>query len=113
MYEVADINAILKHTLPNNVKVTITIDDIRLKSKLKNNQTLIVTKKSFFHTILDFFQSHPGELDDNDCLVQLIPGSYKSDEPINITGSDKVHLKSDSVMGSVVNGIQEPVFKLV
>ena len=31
-YEVVNINNTLKHILPNNVKVNITIDDIRLKS---------------------------------------------------------------------------------
>ena len=48
MYEVVDINNTLKHILPDNVKVNITIDDIRLKSILKTNQTLIFTERSFF-----------------------------------------------------------------
>ena len=30
------------------MKVNVTIHDVRLKSKLKNNQTLIFTKKTFF-----------------------------------------------------------------
>ena len=41
IYEVVDLNNTLKHILPNNVKVNITIDDIRLKSNLKTNQTLL------------------------------------------------------------------------
>ena len=48
IYEVVDSNNTLKYILPDNVKVNITIDDIRLKSNLKNNQTLIFTKKIFF-----------------------------------------------------------------
>ena len=48
IYEVTDINNVLKFILPDNVKVTITIDDIRLKSNLKIIQTLIFTNKSFF-----------------------------------------------------------------
>ena len=52
IYEVVDLNNTLKHILPDNVKVNITIDDIRLKSNLKINQTLIFTEKSFFHIIL-------------------------------------------------------------
>ena len=48
IYEVADLNNTLKYILPDNVKVNITIDDIRLKSNLKINQTLIFTEKSFF-----------------------------------------------------------------
>ena len=48
IYEVVDLNNTLKYILPDNVNVTITIDDIRLKSNLKTNQTLIFTEKSFF-----------------------------------------------------------------
>ena len=54
IYEVIDLNNTLKHILPDNVKISITIDDIRLKSNLKINQTLIITGKSFFYTILGF-----------------------------------------------------------
>ena len=39
IYEVIDFNNTLKYILPNNVEVNITIDDIRLKSNLKTNQT--------------------------------------------------------------------------
>ena len=41
IYEVIDLNNTLKYILPDNVKVNITIDDIRLKSNLKINQTSI------------------------------------------------------------------------
>ena len=108
IYEVIDLNNTLKHVLPNNVKANITIDDIRLKSNLKINQTLIFTKRSFFYTILGFTQSRSYPLDDIDSHYQLIAGSYKSDKPINITGIDKIHLKCDCIQGSIVNGIREP-----
>ena len=39
IYEVIDLNNTLKQILPDNVKVAITIDDIRLKTNLKINQT--------------------------------------------------------------------------
>ena len=45
LYEKSDINKTLEYDLPDN---TITIDVIRLKSNIKNNQTLIFTKKVFF-----------------------------------------------------------------
>ena len=51
IYEVIDLNKTLKIILPDNVKVSVTIDDFRLKSNLKTNQTLIFTEKSFFYTI--------------------------------------------------------------
>ena len=108
IYEIVDINNTLKHILPDNVKVNITIDDIRLKSNIKNNQTLIFTEKSFFYTILGFTQSRSYPLDDIDGFYQLIAGSYKSIKPINITGIDKIHFKCDCIQGSIVNGIREP-----
>ena len=91
------------------MKVNITIDDIRLKSKLKTNQTSIFTEKSFFHTILGFTRSRSYPLDDIDGFYQLIAGSYKSDKPINITGIDKIHLKCDCLEGSIVDGVREPI----
>ena len=109
IYEVVDLNNTLKHILPDNVKINITIDDIRLKSNLKTNPTLIFTEKSFFYTILGFTQSRSYPLDDIDGFYQLISGSYKSDRPINITGIDKIHLKCDCIQGSIVNGIREPI----
>ena len=91
IYEVVDLNNSLKHNLSDNVKVNITIDDVRLKCDLKTNQTLIFREKSFFYTILGFTQSGFYPLDDIDRFYQLITGSYKSDRPINITGINKIH----------------------
>ena len=104
-----DLNNTLKHILPDNVKVSVTIDDIGLKSNLKTNQTLIFTEKSFFYTILGFTRSRSYPLDDIDGFYQLIAGSYKSDRTINFTGIDKYHLKCDCIQGSIVNGIREPI----
>ena len=109
IYEVTALNNTLKHILPDNVKVNITIDDIRLKSNSKINQTLIFTEKSFFYKLLGFTQSHSYPLDDIDGFYQLIVGSYKSEKPINITGLDKVHLKCDYIQGSITTGIREPI----
>ena len=111
IYEIVDFNNTLKHILPDNVKVNITIDDIRLNSNLKINQTLLFTEKSFFYTILGFTQSRSYPLDDIDEFYQIIAGSYsyKSDRPTKITGIDKIHLKRDCIQGSIVNGIREPI----
>ena len=109
MYEITNINTIRRHILPNNLIVTILINDIRIKSSLKINQILIFTKKSFFFTILRFVQSCSGELGDIDGFIQSIPGSFKSDDSIDITGIDKKHLKCDCIDGSIVNGIGEPI----
>ena len=107
-YEIDDLNNTLKYILPDNIKVSVTIDDIRLKSTLKTNQTLIFTEKSFFYIILGYTQSRSYPLDDIDGFYQILPGSYESDKPINITGVDKIHLKCDCIQGSIVNGVREP-----
>ena len=110
IYNVVDLNKTLKNILPNNIKINVSIDERKYKTDLKINQTLIFTNKSFFYTILGFTQSHSYPLDDIEDFYQLIPGSYKSDKPINITGIDKVHLKCNVVDGSIVNGVREPIF---
>ena len=48
--DITDVNATLKFILSVDVNVSITIGDIRLKSDLNINQTLIFTKRSFFYT---------------------------------------------------------------
>ena len=109
IYNVVDLNKTLKNILPTNVKIDVTIDERKYKTDLKINQTLIFTNKSFFYTILGFTQSHQGPLNDIEGFYQILPGSYKSDKPINITGIDKVHLKCDCIDGSIMNGIREPI----
>ena len=90
------------------MKVSVTIDDVTLKSNLKINQVLIFTGKSFFYTVLGFTPSHSYPLDDIDGFYQLIAGSFKSDRPNNFTGVDKFHLKCDCINGSIVHGVREP-----
>ena len=109
IYEVDDLNNILKYILPYNMKVTITIHETRLQSNLKTNQTLIFTEKSFVYTILGFTQSHQGPLNDIEGFYQILPGSYTGNQPIKITEIDKVHLKCDCIHGSIVNGVREPI----
>ena len=109
IYNVIDLNIKLKNILPENVKISVTIDEKKYKSNIKVNQTLIFTNKSFFYTILGFTQSHSYPLNDIDGFYQLIAGSYRGDKPTNITGIDKVHLKCDCIDGSIVNGIREPI----
>ena len=109
IYEVVDLNNTLKYVLPDNVKLSATTNDVRLKSNLEFNQTLIFTEKSFFYIILGFTQSHSYPLDDIDEFYQLIAGSHKSEKPINFTGIDKIHLKSVCINGLIVNGVREPI----
>ena len=54
IFQVVDLNNSLKYILTDNVKVSVTTDDVRLKSNLKTNQTSIFTEKSFLYTVLGF-----------------------------------------------------------
>ena len=54
----------LKSLLPDELKVKITIDDIRLRSISTTNKTIRFIKKSIFYTILGFTETHSGPLDD-------------------------------------------------
>ena len=108
IYEIIDNISKLNSLLPNKVKVNITIVDIRLKSNLTTNKTMRFTEKSFFYTILASTQSHSGPLSDIEGFFQLILGKYKINRPNFITGVNQVHLKWDSVNGSIVNAIREP-----
>ena len=109
MYEISDINSMIESILLNKVKIKITIDDNRLKSKLATNKTIMFTRKSLFYTILGHTQSNSGPLGDMKIFVQLIPGSYTGDKPINITGIDEIHLEANCFQGSKVNGVREPI----
>ena len=53
---------ILKNLLPNEKKVNITIDEIRLKSRLTTNKTVRFTKKILLYKNLGFTQPHSGPL---------------------------------------------------
>ena len=61
----------LKNLLPKEVKVNITIDDIRLKSNLNTNKLIRFTKRSFLYTILGFTQFLSGPLVDFHGLIKI------------------------------------------
>ena len=74
-----------------------------MKLRLVVRPGITVTKfdeKSFFSTILGFTQywdyKHYNE--------------YNSQKIINLSTTDKMHLKNDCIHGCVVNGIRQPIF---
>ena len=89
IYEISDLNLMLKSLLPDDVEVNITNDDISLRSNLTTYKTIKFTKRSFY-TILGFTQSHSGPLGDIKGLVQKIPETYKIKKLIYITGIEKI-----------------------
>ena len=79
----------LQSLLPINKKKENSIDDNRLRSNFATNGTKMFTKKSLFYVILGYNQSLIGELRAFEGVFQILPGSYKSDKPINIIGEYK------------------------
>ena len=107
IYEVSDLNKMLKSLLPNELKVKYTMAVIRLRSDLTTNKTINFTEKTFFYTILGFTQSYSGVLGDIEAFIQKLLGNHRSERPINITGFDKIVLKCDVTIGSFVNYIRK------
>ena len=95
--------------MPDIVKGSVTIDGIRLKSYLKILQTLILSEKSFFRTILGFIRSRSYPLEDIEGFHHIIAEFCKIEKPVNITGIEKINLKCDCINGSIVNGNREPI----
>ena len=58
---------------------------------------------------MGFTQSYSGPSGDLDGFIQLIPGTYKSDRPIEITSIDKNQLKGQCNNGSIVKGLRESI----
>ena len=106
---ISDINLMLKSLLLDEVIASITIADIRLRSNLTTNKTIRFTKKSFLYTILGFVRSRLIPLGNINGYIQSLPGTYKNEKPIKITGIDKIHLKCSCISGSNVNGIRQPI----
>ena len=86
---------------PSNV-INIEFDDITRKTKLVVNIGIIAIRfdeKSFFSTILGFT---PG-------WDYKHYNKYISQKIVNLSNTNKIHLKCDAIDGSVVNGVRQPI----
>ena len=82
--------------------IVIEYDDIKMKTKLVVRYGIIAIRfdeKSFFSTILGFT---PG-------WDYKHYNQYLSQKIVNLSSTNKIHLKCDCIDGSVVNGIREPI----
>ena len=91
IYEISDLTLMIKFLLPDDIKIYIAIDDIRLKINLLTNKLKSFTQRSFLDTKLDFTQSHSGFSNDSpQRIFQKLPGFSKYERPLNITGIEKM-----------------------
>ena len=72
--EISDSILLLKSLLQSEVKVNITIDDIRLRSNFTSNKFIKFTQKLFLYTKLGFTQTHSGVLGHIEIFVEKVAG---------------------------------------
>ena len=86
---------------PSNV-IDIEHDDITMKTEMLVKSGIIAIRfdeKSFFSTILGFT---PG-------WDYKHYNKYTSQKIVNLSNTNKIHLKRDAINGSVVNGLRQPI----
>ena len=89
---------------PSNV-IDIEFDDITMKTKLvvkSGNTPVRFDEKSFFSTVLGFTPVW----DYKHC------NEYISQKNVNLSSTNKIHLETDFIDGSIISGLREPVLYL-
>ena len=100
-YELVDINNTIQQEFINpcgfyfDFKFNIEADTISMKSVLTTSYSIYFNSE--LNTLLGFTKT------------DYTAGTHKSEKPVMITTTDKVHLKCDCVDGSIVNGIREQI----
>ena len=89
----------LKQTKDQNlifyIEYNIQADTISMKSILSSSNHIVFNSE--LNNLLAFTKTRYSE------------GTHRSEKPVMITTTDKVHLKCDCVDGSIVNGIREQI----
>ena len=83
-------------------KILIRLDDITRKTKLVVDSGIIAIRfdeKSFFSTIVDFTAGWDYKH----------YNQYLSQKIVNLSSTNKIHLKADVIDGSVVDGVRQPI----
>ena len=107
IYTFKDISEILLNYVQSEYKgeinkIVIEFDDITIKTKLVVKSGIIAVRfeeKSFFSTILGFISGW-------DCKHY---NEYISQKVLHLGSTNIMHLKSDILDGSVVNGLRQPI----
>ena len=83
-------------------ELVIEFDDITRKTKLVVDNgiiAVIINKQSFFSIVLGFTSG----------WVHKHYNKYTSQKVVNLSTTNKIHLKCDVIAGSVVNGLRQPI----
>ena len=90
-----------EYLVPSNT-IVIEFDDVSRKSKIVvSNDTIAIRfdENSFFSTILGFTAGWDYKH----------YNQYLSQKIVNLSSTNKIHLKCDAIDGSVLNGIRQPI----
>ena len=119
IYTIQDISDAIHIFSGHSEIIQIEYDDISMKTKIilkfKNNNgkakfglgTLRFDEKSFFQDLLGFspyWDYKPTNFDHD-----AIPGVYTSDKILNLSSTNKIHLKCGCIDGSIQDGIRQPI----
>ena len=107
IYSFKDISEALFNILQSeypqsNSEILIRLDDVTRKTKLVVNSGIIAIRfdeNSFFSTILGFTAGWDYKH----------YNQYLSQKIVNLSSTNKIHLKCDAIDGSVVNGVRQPI----
>ena len=86
----------------SNSEILIRLDDVSRKTKLVVNSGIIAIRfdeKSFFSTILGFIAGWDYKH----------YNQYLSQKIVNLSSTNKIHLKCDAIDGSIVDGVRQPI----
>ena len=118
IYTIKDISDGI-HTFSGHSEIIQTeYDDISIKTKIILNfkiigngmfglGTLRFVERCFFHTLLGFTPCLGYKPTNSNHVA--IPGVYTSGKILNLSTTNKIHLKCDVIYGSVVNGLRQPI----
>ena len=118
IYTIQDISDAIQTFSGHKETIQLEYDDISMKTKIilkfKNNEKglfalgrLRFNEKSFFHTLLGFSPYWDYKPTNSNHVV--IPGVYISDKILNLSATNKIHLKCDCISGNIQDGIRQPI----
>ena len=117
IYTIQDISDAIQTFSGHKETIQLEYDDISMKTKIlkfKNNKkrlfalgTLRFNEKSFFHTLLGF--TPYWDYKPTNSNRDVIPGVYTSNKILNLSSTNKIHLKCDCIDGSIQDGVRQPI----
>ena len=118
IYTIQDISDSIQTFSGHKETIQLEYDDISMKKKIilrfKNNEkglfalgTLRFDENSFFHTLLGF--TPYWDYKPTNSNRDSIPGVYISNKILNLSSTNKIHLKCDCIDGSIQDGVRQPI----